>query len=80
MLIMVPLSHMNQLLRKRGIKCPDCNSKNIEYKPTKLTGLEHAGNWCLPDSANFAFAIHTLGTGIKFAQLQKLFLSKNFAK
>ena len=39
-------------------ECPDC--------------LEHAGNWCLPDSANFAFAIHTLGNGIKFAQLQKL--------
>ena len=59
MLIMVTLSHMNELLQKRGIKCPDCDPENIEYKPTKLTGinyfrtlecpdcLKHAGNWCL---------------------------------
>ena len=90
MLIMATLEHLNELLVKSGFKCPKCGSEKVSYKPTKLVGINYyltidcenctiiAGNWALPPSANFAFAIHTLANGLKFSQLQKLFQSMNF--
>ena len=90
MKIFVSLSHLNEVIKKSLSKCVACDSNDLYFQPSSQSSINYklsikcrncpkiASGWALPKSANFAFALHSISSGIKLSKLENLFQSMNF--